>query len=328
MEAATAGMTRCVAAATAAVWGERALPRRGAGGGAVGRRRRLGGAVLLCPPPRMGRHGETLEAWCPANGREDLLEEWDEPGKGPHEVTRASNQKAWWRCGKEECGYRWSARVANRTSKGAHGCPACAGRVPTATHNFAVHCQETGREELLGEWADRSRRPEDFTPGSAAKVPWQCRECGWGWEASMNSRTSSNHTGCPACAGKVATPTNNLAVWCGQTGRKALLAEWAHPDKAPTDFTRASRAKVPWKCGKCGLGWDALISQRTCNHSGCPACNTMGRPRGKSADAHKQLRVVVRRERAGGPAGGVGGPQQQAEGLHAEVAREGAVEVR
>jgi len=86
---------RCVVAASAPAWGARALPRRMDGGGAVGWLRRRGGAVLL-PPPRKGR-GETLEDWCPAHGREDLLEEWDEPIRGPHEVTRGSNQKVWWK---------------------------------------------------------------------------------------------------------------------------------------------------------------------------------------------------------------------------------------
>jgi len=260
---------RCIVAAPA--WGARALPRRGAGGGAVGWLRRRGGAVLL-PPPRMGRHGETLEDWCPAHGREDLLEEWDEPSRGAHEVTRGSTEKVWWKCGKEVCGHRWGAVVKNRTN--GQGCPACSGRVPTATHNFEVYCQETGREELLGEWADRSSRPKDFTPGSRTKVPWQCGECGWGWEATIKNRTISSHPrGCPACAGRVVTPTNNLAVWCGLNGRADLLGEWAHPDKAPTDFTPGSGAKVSWKCGECGWGWEArLIDRTSSNRTGCPAC--------------------------------------------------------
>jgi hypothetical protein len=277
----------------APAWGARALPRRGAGGGVVGRLRRRGEAVHLLPPPRMGRSGDTLEHWCPANGREDLLDEWDDPDKGPHEVTRGSNQKVWWKCVKEECGHRWGAQVGNRTRGG--GCPACAGRVPTATHNFEVYCQETGLEELLGEWADRSRRPKDFTPASSVKVPWTCRECRWGWEASISDRTRSGRPhGCPACDGKVVTPTNNLAVWCGKNARSDLLGEWAHPDKAPTDFTPASHAKVPWQCGKCGGEWEALISNRTRreNPNRCQACKLV-----RSSDYQHHSDATVLQER-------------------------------
>jgi len=278
---------RCV---MAAAWGARALQRRGAGGGAVGWLRHRGGAVLL-PPPRVGR-GETLEDWCPAHGREDLLEEWDEPVRGAHDVTRASAEKVWWKCGKEECGHRWRAQVGSRTRGTPAGCPACAGKVPTATHNFEVYCQETGREELLGEWADRSRRPKDFMPASRAKVPWQCGACGWGWEASIFNRTRSSHaSGCPACAGRVPTATHNFEVYCGENGLEDLLGQWAHPDKAPTDFTPGAEVMVPWQCGQCGWGWEALIRNRTnsshasarsnrtsvrmstrSNRTGCPSC--------------------------------------------------------
>ena len=269
---------QCVAAAAVPAWGARALPRLGVGRAAGVRLRRRGEAMLL-PPPRggagSGRRGETLEDWCPAHGREDLLEEWDEPVRGPHEVTRASIEKVWWKCAKEGCGHRYRARVGHRTR--GQGCPACAGKVPTATHNFEVYCQKSGREELLAEWVDRSRRPKDFTPGCNKKVLWQCGQCGWGWEALISSRTSSHRTGCPSCAGRVVTPTNNLAVWCGENGLEGLLGQWAHLDKSPEDFLPASNKKVPWQCRECGWGWEARISCCTSsNPTGCPACAGRG----------------------------------------------------
>ena len=148
-----------------------------------------------------------------------------------------------------QMGYHsWGPRGTGKNT----GCPACAGRVPTATHNLEVYCEVHGMEELLGEWADRSRRPKDFTPGSAVKVPWQCRECGLGWdEAHIYDRTCSSRP----------------------------------------------RLRVPGVGGACG-------------------------------DVHQQPRGVVRTERAGGPAGGVGAPRQGADGLHAGVSREGAADVR
>ena len=153
----------------------------------------------------------------------------------------------------------------------------------TPTNNLAVWCGKNGREDLLGEWAHPDKAPKEFTPASTVKVPWQCGECGRGWGSTINSRTKiSRPSGCPGCAGQVVTPTNNLAVWCGKNGRADLLGEWAHPDKAPTDFTRASNAKMPWQCGECGLGWDAVISKRTSSKpTRCPSCNSWGRPRGK-----------------------------------------------
>ena len=80
----------------------------------------------------------------------------------------------------------------------------------------------------------------------------------------------------------VATPTNNLAVWCGQNGREDLLGEWAHPDKAPTDLTPGSDAKVPWTCGACGWGWETRTRHRTSSTpTGCPICNSPRGLRGK-----------------------------------------------
>jgi len=57
------------------------------------------------------------------------------------------------------------------------------------------------------------------------------------------------------------TATNNLDVWCRANGREDLLGEWAHPDKAPQDFLRASGVKVPWECGKCGWGWETMAGR-------------------------------------------------------------------
>ena len=70
------------------------------------------------------------------------------------------------------------------------------------------------------------------------------------------------------------TPTHNLEVWCKENGREDLLQEWAHTDKAPHDFTPASHVKVPWKCGECGCGWEAITHNRTRSKdpTGCPAC--------------------------------------------------------
>jgi len=224
------------AAAGEASWEGLGVAPLGLGGGPVWRLRRRGGAVL-CPPLRAYHPplslDNNLEVWCrnPANEREYLLEEWDDPFMEPHEVTRGSKKvNTRWKCRKEGCGHVWFALVGNRTSRGDR-CPACAGNVPTATNNLEVHCEEKGLELLLREWALTDRRPKDFLPQSHTKVPWKCEECGWGWNGVIYSRTGSNPCGCPGCAGKVATPTNNLQVHCEENGREDLLGAPRHGDE-------------------------------------------------------------------------------------------------
>ena len=51
-----------------------------------------------------------LQVWCRETGREDLLEEWAHPDKGPLEVTRGASEKVPWTCGK--CGGTGEARIA------------------------------------------------------------------------------------------------------------------------------------------------------------------------------------------------------------------------
>jgi DNA-directed RNA polymerase subunit RPC12/RpoP len=118
---------------------------------------------------------------------------------------------------------------------------------------------------------------EDFTPGSKEKVPWRCGTCEWEWDARIDSRTGSDRPrGCPACAGKVATETHNLALACEESeGQLAHLpGEWNHPTKRMEDFTPASDEKVPWRCGTCEWEWGARIADRTKSDrpSGCPVC--------------------------------------------------------
>jgi rubredoxin len=150
-----------------------------------------------------------LRVWCEEVGEElgeKLLEEWDDPVLEPWEVTRGSDHRARWRC--RECGWSFHTNVKDRTkSKHPTGCAACAGKVPTETHNLALACEESGGRlaHLPGEWIHPTKRMEDFTPHSSKRVPWRCGTCGWEWNAVIFSRTSTSTgftngpTGCPAC---------------------------------------------------------------------------------------------------------------------------------
>jgi NAD-dependent SIR2 family protein deacetylase len=225
-----------------------------------------------------------LRVWCEEVGEElgeKLLEEWDDPVLEPWEVTRGSHHRARWMC--RECGWSFHAEVKKRTkSDRPSGCKACAGRVATETHNLALACAQSGGQlaHLPGEWHHPTKRMEDFTPASMKKVPWRCGTCEWEWDARISSRTKSDRpTGCPACAGMVATETNNLALACAESGGRLahLPGEWHHPTKRMEDFTPGSKEKVPWRCGTCEWEWDARINDRTGSDrpTGCPACAGM-----------------------------------------------------
>jgi ssDNA-binding Zn-finger/Zn-ribbon topoisomerase 1 len=245
-----------------------------------------------------------LKVWCEEVGEElgeKLLEEWDDPVLEPWEVTRGSRHRARWMC--RECGWSFHTGVRNRTrSDRPSGCKACAGQVATEIHNLALACEQSGGRlaHLPEEWNHPTKRMEDFTPGADKKVPWRCRTCGWEWDAEIHNRTSSDRsTGCPACAGQVATETHNLALACKQSmGRLAhLTGEWNHPTKRMEDCTPASGEKVPWRCKGCGHDWNATIRDRTRSDGpqGCPKCN---RPSGSRATKTHNLRLAC--EKSGG----------------------------
>jgi len=103
--------------------------------------------------------------------------------------------------------------------------------------------------------------------GTNKKVWWKCHECEYEWEASGNNRVAG--TGCPACAGRVVTEKNNLAVT-----HPKLAKEYMPPPKneLPVDQVIAgTHRRLWWKCSKCGHEWEASGNSRI-RGTGCPAC--------------------------------------------------------
>ena len=200
-----------------------------------------------------------------------LLKEWDYSKNGdliPENVTYKSHKKVWWRCSKDGCGYGWLAIISNRFA--GNGCPACAGQVVTDKNNLAVKAPH-----LLKEW-DYAKNgdllPENVAHKSDKKVWWKCSKdsCGYEWTATISSR--SNGRGCPACAGKVVTNKNNLAVM-----NPELAKEWDYAKNGnlrPEDVTTGSDKKVWWKClyKDCVYEWEASVCKRSMGSS-CPKCS-------------------------------------------------------
>ena len=139
------------------------------------------------------RHRTNLRNGVSLNGSK-LLEEWDyeRNAREPSDYLSGSNEKVWWKC--KKCGYRWEARVANRTIL-SRGCPCCANRVVVPGKNDLG----TIRPELAKEWHPSKNgklSPSQVSPGSARKVWWLCSQ-GHEYEASLLHR--SHGTNCPFC---------------------------------------------------------------------------------------------------------------------------------
>ncbi len=109
--------------------------------------------------------------------------------------------------------------------------------------------------------------PTTLVAGSGKKMPWKCTAHGHRWEATVNSRTGKNNSGCPVCSNrKVLAGFNDL-----QTTHPELVAEAMFN---PTAVTYGSDRKMPWKCTAHGHEWRASPNHRTSGiGTGCPVCS-------------------------------------------------------
>ena len=135
-----------------------------------------------------------------------------------------------------------------------------------------------GAPHLVAEWSSRNDTgPDRVTCGSGLRPWWQCARCGHEWQAYVAARATGIQSGCPGCAGVVATPLRNLAV-----EHPTLAAEW-HPvrNAAPPDqVTSGSGKRVWWMCSTSGHEYQASVASRTSPNTGrspisrgCPQCS-------------------------------------------------------
>ena len=124
---------------------------------------------------------------------------------------------------------------------------------------------------LLSEWdyeMNKELDPTSVTYKSKKRVWWKC-EKGHSWISAVDNRT--NGSTCPYCSGKLPiVGVNDL-----KTLRPDLALEW-HPSKngalKPENVKEFSAKRVWWICRK-GHEWEAAISNRTSQNSGCPYCS-------------------------------------------------------
>jgi len=197
-----------------------------------------------------------------------LADEWH-PTKNsdlnPDSISPRSGKIIWWKCSRDPS-HEWPASVVSRVGGG--GCHVCAGRIASATTSLRAL-----RPDLATEWhTDRNSdiTPDDVTPGSRLKVWWRCsKDISHEWPAVVSNRSRLG-SGCPVCAGMVATASTSLAIVSPE-----LAAEW-HPTKnvdlTPNCVLPNSGKRVWWQCQFDPTHvWDAIIGNRS-KGRGCPFC--------------------------------------------------------
>jgi very-short-patch-repair endonuclease len=183
--------------------------------------------------------------------------------KSPDDLAEGSHERVWWHCSVHE--HDWETEVRLRTIRGS-GCRYCAGYEASSDYNLAVL-----NPTLCKEWDyDKNEiLPENCTPNSYYKVWWKCSK-GHSWQTAIDSRSAPNdglRSGCPYCAGKLATEENNLLVKFPK-----IAKEWSPRNQGkPEDFLPQSNKKVWWVCEKFHE-YQTVITSRTNMNTGCPYC--------------------------------------------------------
>lgn len=239
--------------------------------------------------------GETLEHWCDTNGAYGAKLKSEFMGKLKdgtpikiNQISRAGRDEVWWKCSNPDCGYEWTAQVSHRTTSRKHGCPKCAGtQLITGTNDLETFCKKNEKfiyllDEFQGITEDkRIIKASEISRASHTKVKWCCKECGYIWYATPNSRTSS-HSGCPKCAGNSCiTGVNDLETYCKENTKYLyLLDEFVGKDEdgnqiKASEIGKNHYKKIQWKCRKCHRIWSTTSICRL-RSDGCPYCTPVG----------------------------------------------------
>jgi hypothetical protein len=190
-------------------------------------------------------------------GRNDLATTHPEiaqqaDGWSPTTVSAGSNAKVSWKC---LHGHTWIGTVKSRTN--GSGCPVCSNKLTIP----GVNDLATTHPEIAAE--AEGWDPTTLTFGSDQERDWKCG-LGHVWRTAPKSRTKGS--GCPICSGQqILKGYNDLA-----TTHPGLAAEADGWD--PGSVSRGSGLKLKWRCGK-GHQYEAVVSSRTVQRSGCSICS-------------------------------------------------------
>jgi hypothetical protein len=199
----------------------------------------------------------------------DIAKEWHPTKNGsltPNTVSTGSHKKVWWKCPKGD-DHEWQNTIGHRTSRN-QSCPICSGRKVSLSN-----CLKTLHPKTAKQWHPTKNgklTPMDLVPGSNKKVWWECpKGDDHEWQTTVWDRI--NKSNCPICSNRKIVKSNCLA-----TTHPKLALEWyqtRNNNLTPFNVVAGTEKKVWWKCSKGDDHiWEALISNRTRNNSGCSVC--------------------------------------------------------
>lgn len=146
----------------------------------------------------------SLYDWCIANGKEVILQEWDNEKNTctPKDIGKGSHYKASWICFK--CGEHYEKTVFDRTSQN-DGCKKCIKKRALEKFN-KTNIEQNGSlaetcPELLERWNFEKNEisPYEVTRYSRKEVWWKCPICGYSHKGKIIYTRVQK--GCKRCRG-------------------------------------------------------------------------------------------------------------------------------
>lgn len=137
----------------------------------------------------------------------ELMKEWNYEKNDilPSDFVVGKAIHVWWKCC--TCGNEWKANVQNRRTGFKNSCPRCADAQRSISRRKYIANSGMALEDrfpkVAEEWHPTKNKDLSFDASNVGgtvqiKVWWQCKECGYEWQAQIAARTRAK-TGCPMC---------------------------------------------------------------------------------------------------------------------------------
>ena len=205
----------------------------------------------------------------------DIAKQYDTSKNSKDIATISSHSKIkyWWICSNS---HSWIDSPKARVKYGG-GCPICSGRrLLTGVNDVMTLCPELALDYAPTNTKDLS----EVTCASTYNALWICHVCGKQWTAPISRRAKQKH-GCPSCSRNIDSRIKKMIAkgevcehGLAETNPE-LVREWDYSknEYGPEHYHAKSSQKVWWLCPQCHGSYEATISHRTADKSGCPYCS-------------------------------------------------------